>query len=108
MRKIRDFDADLKALEDKARGLKNRKVRQLGELVISTGAATLTVEELAGALIVLAETKEAGKREAWAKRGAAFFQSRPRRNVPANDRNIDGAPTQPNGAQPAPSRKGAT
>jgi hypothetical protein len=30
MRKIRDFDADLKALEDKARGLKNRKVRQPG------------------------------------------------------------------------------
>jgi hypothetical protein len=29
---------------------------------------------LAGALIVLAETKEAAKREAWAKRGSAFFQ----------------------------------
>ncbi|WP_315784184.1 conjugal transfer protein TraD [Bradyrhizobium sp. SZCCHNPS1003] len=64
MRKQRDFDADLKALEDKARELKTRKVRQLGELVIAIGADTLTVEELAGALIVLAETKEAGKREA--------------------------------------------
>jgi DNA-binding protein H-NS len=37
MRKPRDFDAELKALEDKARGLKTRKVRQLGELVIATG-----------------------------------------------------------------------
>jgi hypothetical protein len=108
MRKIRDFDADLKALEDKGRGLKTRKVRQLGELVIATGADTLTAEELAGALIVLAETKEAGKREAWARRGAAFFQSRSRRNAPANDRDTDSAPAQPSGAQPASVRKGAT
>ena len=87
MRKPRDFDAELKALGDKARDLKSRKVQQLGELVIATGADTLTADELAGALIVLAETKEAGKREAWAKRGAAFFQSRARRNAPATDRN---------------------
>ncbi|MER8634485.1 conjugal transfer protein TraD, partial [Mesorhizobium opportunistum] len=32
MRKPRDFDAELKALEDKARELKTRKVQQLGEL----------------------------------------------------------------------------
>jgi hypothetical protein len=83
-------------------------VRQLGELVIAAGADTLTAEELAGALIVLAETKEAGKREAWAKRGAAFFQSRARRNATATDRNMDGAPAQPSGAQPASGRKGTT
>ena len=46
MRKPRDFDAELKALDDKARGLKTRKVRQLGELVIATGADSLTAEEL--------------------------------------------------------------
>jgi len=108
MRKPRDFDAELKALEDKARGLKTRKVQQLGELVIATGADTLSADELVGALIVLAETKEAGKREAWAKRGAAFFQSRARRNAPTNNRNPDGAPAQPSGAQSAPNRKGAT
>jgi hypothetical protein len=106
MRKPRDFDADLKALEDKARGLKSRKVRQLGELVIATGADTLTAEELAGALIVPAETKEAGKREAWARRGAAFFQGRSRRNASAADRNMEGPPAQPGGAQPVPGRKG--
>src|SRR6185437_13277373 len=81
MRKPRDFDAELKALGDKARDLKSRKVQQLGELVIATGADTLTANELAGALIVLAETKEAGKREAWAKRGTAFFQGRSRRTA---------------------------
>ena len=108
MRKPRDFDAELKSLEDKARDLKARKVQQLGELVISTGADALSADELAGALIVLAETKEAGKREAWARRGAAFFQGRSRRNAPTSDRNTDGPPAQPNGAQPASSRKGST
>jgi Conjugal transfer protein TraD len=107
MRKPRDFDGELKALQDKARDLKSRKVQQLGELVIATGADTLTADELAGALIVLAETKEAGKREAWARRGAAFFQSRARRNAPTTDRNTDGPPAQSSGAQSASSRKGA-
>jgi len=108
MRKPRDFNAELKALDDKARGLKTRKVQQLGELVIATGADTLAADELAGALVVLAETKEAGKREAWARRGAAFFQGRSRRNAPTTDRNRDGASAQPGSTQPASSRKGAT
>ncbi|MBI5321167.1 conjugal transfer protein TraD [Bradyrhizobium sp.] len=107
MRKPRDFDAELKALGDKARNLKGRKVQQLGELVIATGADALSTDELAGALIVLAETKEAGRREAWAKRGAAFFQGRPRRNASAAGRNASGASVQPDGAQPASGRKGA-
>jgi DNA-binding protein H-NS len=107
MRKPRDFDAELKALEDKARALKTRKVRQLGELVIATGADSLSVDELAGALIVLTETKDAGKREAWARRGAAFFQGRSRRNTPATNRDADGAAAQPGGAQPVSGRKGA-
>jgi len=108
MRKPRDFDAELKALGDKARDLKGRKVQQLGELVIATGADALSADELAGALIVLAETKEAGKREAWARRGAAFFQSRARRTAPAAERHTGGARAQPGGAQPASSSKGAT
>jgi hypothetical protein len=108
MRKPRDFDAELKALEDKAKELKSRKVRNLGELVIATGADTLTANELAGALIVLAETKEAGRREAWARRGAVFFQGRSRRDAPATDRDTGGAPAQPGGAQPVSGRKGAT
>ena len=37
MRKPRNFDGELKALQDKARDLKSRKVQELGELVIATG-----------------------------------------------------------------------
>jgi len=83
-------------------------VTQLGELVIATGADALNANELAGALIVLAETKDAGKREAWAKRGAGFFHSRAQRIAPATDRNTGGFRAEPGGAQPAPSHKGAT
>ena len=108
MRKPPDLDAKLKSLEAKARDLKSRKVQQLGELVIATGADALSTDELAGALIVLTETKDTGKKEAWARRGAAFFQSRARRNAPTTDRNTDGPPAQPGGAQPASGRKGAT
>jgi DNA-binding protein H-NS len=100
MRKPRDFDAELKALEDKARDLKLRKVQQLGELVIATGADVLTAEELAGALIVLAETTDTGKKEAWAKRGAAFFRGRSRRSAPASAPDTDRSPAQPGSVQP--------
>lgn len=107
MRRPRDFDAELKALEDKARKLKQRKVQQFGELVIATGADTLSPEELAGALLVLAETKDAGKKEAWARRGAAFFRGRSRRSAPATDRDSNVAPTPPGGAQPPSGDTGA-
>jgi hypothetical protein len=107
MRKPRDFDGELKALHDKARDLKSRKVQQLGELVIATGADTLTADELAGALIVLAETKDTRKMEAWAKRGAAFFQSRARRDAKASERDAGGAPAQPDGTQPVSGGSGA-
>ncbi len=107
MRKPRDYDAELKALEDKARELKTRKVQQLGELVIATGADALAADELAGALVVLAETTDAGKREAWAKRGTAFFQGRSRRSAKASDNDSNSAQTQSRGAQPASGTTGA-
>ncbi|RJT28771.1 conjugal transfer protein TraD [Mesorhizobium waimense] len=107
MRKPRDFDAELKALEDKARELKTRKVQQLGDLVIATGADQLSTEELAGALAAIAETKDTAKREAWAKRGVTFFESRPRRTAPASERNLRGAPAQPGGAQSPASGTGS-
>jgi hypothetical protein len=107
MRKPRDFDAELKALGDKARDLKSRKVQQLGELVIATGADALSADELAGALIMLAETKDSGKREAWARRGAAFFQSRARRTASAAKRHTGGTPTQLGRTQPSTGSTGA-
>ncbi len=107
MRKPRDFGAELKTLEDKARDLKLRKVRGLGELVIATGADHLTADELAGALIVLAETNDTGKKEAWAKRGAAFFRDRSRRSAPAFEPDTGRTPAQPGSAQPASGDTGA-
>jgi len=107
MRKPRDLDAKLKSLEDKARDLKSRKVQQLGELVIATGGDALSTDELAGALIVLAETKDAGKREAWAKRGAAFFQVRSRRTASTPERDTGRAQAQPSSVQPASGDAGA-
>lgn len=74
MRKPRDIDAELKALTDKAAMLKARKVQQLGELVIATGADIKDAETLTGALLVIAETDDAARKESWRKRGAAFFQ----------------------------------
>ena len=107
MRRPRNFDAELQALEDKARDLKTRKVQQLGELVITTGADILSPDELAGALIVLAETKDAGKREEWAKRGAAFFQGRSRRTAPASPRDSGSVQTQSGSAKPLSGSTGA-
>lgn len=74
MRKPRDFDAEMKALTDKAKLLKERKVHHLGELVIATGADALTIEQLAGLLIAGMESKGADAKESWRKRGATFFQ----------------------------------
>jgi Conjugal transfer protein TraD len=107
MRKPGDFDGELKALQDKARDLKSRKVQQLGELVIATGADSLSADELAGALIMLAETKDTARKEAWAKRRATFFRSRGRRSAPAAERHTGGARAQPGGAQPSTGSKGA-
>jgi hypothetical protein len=82
MRKPRDpstslrgaYDAELKALDDKARLLKSRHAAQLGELMIACGADTLPVEQLAGALLAAAENRDKATREAWQAKGAAFFR----------------------------------
>lgn len=79
MRKPRDYDAELKALDDKAKELKERKLRQLGELVQATGADVLPVEELAGALLAAAGTSDRAAKEEWLGRGANFFQRPARR-----------------------------
>jgi hypothetical protein len=99
MRKPRDYDAELKALNDKARQLKTRKTSQLGELVAATGADALAVEELAGALLAIATTTDPAKREVWRKRGAAFFSGE---REPGPDRSRQGTGSEPDrsAAQP--------
>ena len=89
MRKPRDFDSELQALSEKAKQLKSRKVLQLGELVIATGADAVDPETLTGALLFVAKTKDTKEREAWRASGAAFFQRQSRaadRGTPANAR----------------------
>ncbi len=91
MRKPRDFDSELKALADKAKALKERRVRQLGELVAATGADALDADLLAGALLHVVAMKDAATREGWRKAGAAFFRGRTRKLAPRSDQQPEGA-----------------
>lgn len=101
MRKPRDIDSELKALADKARQLKERRVLQLGELVIATGADANDAETLAGALLELAGNGDAARKESWRKRGAAFFQSKARKRGERPERQSDGARSSESGAASA-------
>ena len=101
MRKPRDIDAELKALAEKTKQLKERRVQQLGELVIGTGADTLSIEELTGALITIAATDEPQKREAWATKGRAFFQGKVRKSGKAAERQPGSAGPPDSGAASA-------
>ena len=78
MRKPRDFDSELKALADKAKQLKERRVRDLGALVTATGADALDADVLAGALLDAVGNSDKATEEGWRKRGAAFFQGKAR------------------------------
>ncbi|WP_454890490.1 conjugal transfer protein TraD [Sphingopyxis chilensis] len=91
MRKPRDFDSELKALADKAKLLKERRVRQLGELVIATGAEALDADMLAGALLGVATNKDASVKESWRRAGAAFFLRSARKSAPRSGHSDQGA-----------------
>ncbi|MCY1170357.1 Conjugal transfer protein TraD [compost metagenome] len=99
MRKPRDFDAELKALSSKAKLLRDRKLVQLGELVVATGADTLPIETLAGALLAAVKANDGATQEAWRKSGAAFFQRTPRSAAINADRDAGGAAADNGGAQ---------
>ena len=90
MRKPRDFDSELRALADKAKAIKERRVRQLGELVAATGADALDAELLAGALLDAVASKDAATREGWRKAGAAFFRGKERKPAPRSGGQPDG------------------
>lgn len=102
MRKPRDYDSDMKALRERAQLLKTRKVQQLGELVIATGADTLPIEQIAGALLAAVDMQDAVVLEGWGERGDAFFRSRTRSTARGNRDNTrvaspDGSSTKPTG-----------
>ena len=76
MRKPRDFDSALRALTNKTKTLKENKRRQLGELIVATGADGLDIEMLAGGLLAMVETTDTIQKENWRKHGAAFFRGK--------------------------------
>jgi hypothetical protein len=103
MRKPRDYDSELKALDNKAKQLRTRKVQQLGELVIATGADALAIEQLAGAMLAAADANDTATKEAWRKRGTTFFQGAARKSA-GNDRgDARGDKTDGSGATPVSS-----
>ena len=101
MRKPRNFDSEMKALNERAKLLKERKLCQLGELVIATGADVLAIDVLAGAMLVAADIKDTATMEGWRLRGAAFFQSASRSAARRSRGDARGAPAGDGSAQPA-------
>ena len=100
MRKPREYDSELKALDEKAKLLKELRLHQLGELVVATGADALSVEQLAGLLLAAVESSDAAAKEGWRKRGAAFFQGS--RKARGSDRqDARGASASDGDAQPS-------
>ena len=90
MRKVRDYDAELRALGDKAKALNAKRVEQLGQIVAATGADLLAAETLAGVLLDAVRSKVAGATVAGRSNVAVFFQRR-RGKKSGGDAAIDGA-----------------
>jgi len=99
-RKPRDFDAELQALMDKAKKVKSQKTIQLGELVQVTGADTLPMEALAGALLAAVEqSKKSPEALArWTERGQTMFQHGGKRGKKAEPSDPAPQPASSNGA----------
>ena len=74
MRKPRDFDAALKSLTERAKAVKENKRRQLGELIVATGADSVDIETLAGALLAIGRANTTQK-SAWREQGESFFRT---------------------------------
>jgi hypothetical protein len=108
MRKPRDYDAELKALDERARQLKQRKVQQLGEMVMSTGADALAIEELAGALLAAAGQRDKATMAEWRDRGAAFFRGDAKPAARRATRDREDSASNGRGAKPADAAAGAS
>jgi hypothetical protein len=102
MRKPKDFDSELRALDERARQLKARKLQQLGELVVATGADVLPIDVLAGALLNAAGAKDSPVKEGWREQGTAFFQGSRKSAAARNHRKPRSAEADRGGAPSAP------
>jgi len=85
---------------DKAKKVKSQKTTQLGELVQVTGADSLPMEALAGALLAAVEqSKKSPEAVAkWTERGQAVFQQGGKRGKKAEPSEAAPGPTSSNGA----------
>lgn len=102
MRKVRDYDAELRALAERAKQLQQRKVQQFGELVEATGADALDPDALAGALLAAVAETDKGRIAEWRKCGAEFF----RKNNRTRSARRDGAGGKAAAASTPPDRSG--
>lgn len=107
MRKLHDYDSELKALADKAKRFKDRQVRQLGELVIACRADALDAEVLAGTLLAAVATSDASTMEDWRKAGAAFFRTSTRSGARGPNGRARGASADDGSTQSAAGKTGA-
>jgi hypothetical protein len=101
MRKVRDFDAELKALEQRAKLLRQRKVQQFGELIEATGADALEPDLLAGALLAAVAERDKAITTKWSARGAQFFRETSRRSSRRSGGGAPGGATPQTGSEPA-------
>lgn len=101
MRKVRDFDAELQALNERAKLLQQRKVQQFGELVAATGADALAPDVLAGALLAAVAEKDEAAMAAWGHRGEAFFRAHQRKRPQRPDGRRAGGKAVETGTEPA-------
>ena len=100
MRKVRNFDTELKALEERSRLLRQRKIQQFGELIEATRADALDPDCLAGALLAAVSEKNEATLSAWSTRGARFFRDTARRSSRKAGGGRAAAPKASAGAQP--------
>ena len=107
MRKPIDYDAELKALNERAKALRTRQRDRLGELVLATGAGTLSIDVLAGALLAAAAS-DAATKEVWRAGGAAYFRQPERRSARRSRGDARGAPAGNGGAQSTAGDAGAS
>ena len=107
MRKPKDYDAELKALDEKAKQLRQRKTMQHGELVAATGADALDPDLLTGGMLELVALDDAQRKEELRELGAAFFRPKGRRASRATVSNAKSAAKSNAGAASAASESGA-
>ncbi len=94
MAAFKDYNAEMKALQQRARDLRHKHSQQLGDLVVATGADALDPPTLAGVLLAAVGANKS-ERAAWQTDGARFLEGRTRARRKAASVESGGDPDQP-------------